>query len=510
MSDPAISTESGLGLAGLVQRVLAGDRQALAIRFAGQALNWGWVSDLAAQLGERLDQAGLGPSDSVGFAPRNRPEFAAALLGLIASSRNLVMVYAYQAPEAIARQVAELDLPAVVAAAEDWTGPMRAAALATGALGVALGADGAQLVEGTRFERRRRPPRPVENGLELLTSGTTGAPKLFPMPYGVVKRAMVDESTVRPTADEMAAHPIALHFFPFGNISGVYSYLPIALARLPVQMLEKFSIAAWIDHVRTQRPSSSSVPPAAFRMILNAAPAREDLSSLEFINTGAASLDPAVHREFRARYAIPVLQAYGATEFGGVVAAMTLEDLRVHGEAKLDSVGRALGSARLRVVDPDTGLEAPPGSEGVLEVLAPRMGPDWVRTTDLAAIDVDGFLFHRGRSDGVIVRGGFKISPEAVSTALAAHPAIAAAVVVGLPDERLGETPLAGYELRPGIAPPSYEDLDRHMRARLPATHVPVGYHQLNALPRTPSLKPDLAAARRILVSLAKGAERAR
>jgi acyl-coenzyme A synthetase/AMP-(fatty) acid ligase len=143
----------------------------------------------------------------------------------------------------------------------------------------------------------------------------------------------------------------------------------------------------------------------------------------------------------------------------------------------------------------------PPGSEGLLEVVSPRVGPGWIRTSDIAMIDSDGFLFHRGRADGAIMRGGFKILPESVERALMLHPAIADAAVVGIPDRRLGEVPAAAIRLRPGAPAPAAAVLEAHVRQHVLATHIPVRWLFCDELPRTPSLKPDRAAVRRLLVA---------
>jgi acyl-coenzyme A synthetase/AMP-(fatty) acid ligase len=217
---------------------------------------------------------------------------------------------------------------------------------------------------------------------------------------------------------------------------------------------------------------------------------------MESIGTGAAALDPSVHRAFEEKYRIPILLSYGATEFGGPVAAMTAELHALWGEAKFGSVGRPFAGARLRVIDHDTGRFLPPGKQGLLEVVAPRIGPHWIRTTDVAMIDEDGFLFHRGRSDGAIMRGGFKLLPEDIERALVQHPKVAAAAVAGLRDERLGQIPVAAIQPVPGALPPTIEELDRHIRAHVYATHVPVAYRFVKMLPRTPSLKVDLPAVR--------------
>ncbi|HEY3694969.1 fatty acid--CoA ligase family protein [Phenylobacterium sp.] len=485
-----------MSLAETISEALVRSPQGRAIQFKGTWRDWDWVRRAGQAVEAALAGAGLGPDDPVGFVPHNRPEFVAALLGLLAGGRHIVMIYAYQSQEAMGRRMAELKLPAVVAGAQDWGPATIGACRANGAFGLALQPDGAPTpVEGLAFRRDAGQARaPSPRGISMLTSGTTGAPKHFTMDYGTIERAMIRESMTG--AADGVPDPV-LHYFPLGNISGIYGYLPLVVANRPIIMVEKFTLDAWLDYVRTYRPVSCSLPPAGFRMALEAKVPREDLASIKVMPTGAATLDPTVRAEFERVYApILIVQSYGATEFGGVVTLMTAEDRLKQGPAVADSVGRPWAGAQLRVVDPESGEALPPGREGRLQVLSPRMGPDWITTTDLGMIDADGFIFHRGRLDGAIMRGGFKIVPDVVTAALAAHPAIAAAAVVGVPHERLGQAPVAAFEVRDGMAEPSAADLEAHLRARIPATHVPVRYLRVAALPRTPSLKVDSAGVR--------------
>jgi acyl-coenzyme A synthetase/AMP-(fatty) acid ligase len=205
-----------------------------------------------------------------------------------------------------------------------------------------------------------------------------------------------------------------------------------------------------------------------------------------------------VQRAFEQRYGIPILLSYGATELGGPVTRMTPELHARWGERKFGTVGRAVPGVQLRVVDPDSGAAMPPGTEGILEVVSPRIGPEWIRTTDIAVIDEDGFLFHRGRHDGAILRGGFKLLPATIEHALLQHPAVSAAAVVGIPDRRLGQVPAVAIELKPGVEPPPVADIEAELRARVPATHIPTAWRLLAALPRTPSMKVDMPAVRRL------------
>lgn len=144
---------------------------------------------------------------------------------------------------------------------------------------------------------------------------------------------------------------------------------------------------------------------------------------------------------------------------------------------------------RVRIVDPDTGDEVEPGETGFLEARIEVIGPEWIRTTDLASMDADGFVTVRGRGDGAIIRGGFKILPETVRSVPLSHPAVRDACVVGVSDRRLGQVPFAAIELRPGSQSPPESELKDWLRASLPGHHVPVAITVVDQLPRNPSMK---------------------
>lgn len=114
-----------------------------------------------------------------------------------------------------------------------------------------------------------------------------------------------------------------------------------------------------------------------------------------------------------------------------------------------------------------------------------------MRTSDLAHLDEDGFLYIDGRADDAIVRGGFKVQPEVVADALRAHEAILDATVYGRADDRLGQVPVAVVEWVPGAAPVGEADLKECLRARLTAYEIPVTIHGVDKLPRSASLKVD-------------------
>jgi acyl-coenzyme A synthetase/AMP-(fatty) acid ligase len=258
-------------------------------------------------------------------------------------------------------------------------------------------------------------------------------------------------------------------------------------------LLERFTVEGWVDAVRRHRPATASLVPAALRMVLEADVAPADLHSIRSVVSGTAPLSAADADAFMAKYGIPVLASYGATEFGGGVAGWNLADHERFWSAKRGSVGRAHPGCELRVVNPEDGKVLGVDTEGLLEVKAAQLGAgsSWVRTTDLARIDADGFVWILGRADQVIIRGGFKVRPEDVRAALEKHPRVRGAAVVSRPDPRLGAVPVAAVELR---APVTVQDLLAHAAGSLARYELPAEIRIVDALPRTASAKVDLAA----------------
>lgn len=484
----------------LTQQALERDASRQAIEFEKRWITWGELRQIAEPLGALLDASGVESPAPIAFVPRNRPSAIGALLGLIAKDRSIRMLYAFQSATALARDVERLKPAVIIAAAQDYSAELLAVLRAEGIAAIALEEMNAAAVPGLeRTKRPADPAAPASPRIEILTSGTTGPPKQFAISYDLIAKHMVGTSVIPSNqTDDVLKLPPVLFLMPLGNISGVYSTLPALLKGQRAVLMEKFTVAGWHDHAVRHRPQVSGLPPAGVQMVLDANIPREDLSSIRVIGTGAAALDPSAHKAFEERYGIPILLSYGATEFGGPVTAMSADLHAIWGRQKFGSVGRALPGVQLRVIDPNTGTTLGAGEEGVLEVVSPRIGPEWIRTSDIAVIDADGFLFHRGRADGAIMRGGFKLLPETIERALMLHERISAAAVVGLADKRLGQVPAAAIQLKPGVEQPSVADLETHLRDHILATHIPVEWRFVATLPTTPSLKTDRPAVRRL------------
>lgn len=475
------------------------DQQAL--EFEHVWYSWGEVRSVGDDVARLLREAGVKDAQTIAFVPRNRPTAVAAELGMIAARFTINMVYAFQAGTGVARDVGKAGAVAVVAGEEDFSPEVLAVVREQGLAAIALGNMTARLVEGAEKSTTKIP---VDTGIEpqilVHTSGTTGAPKSVGFSYDTIAKYIVGQNVAHAasaaTGDQST--PPVLLTFPLGNISGIYGLLPTVLAGKRAVLLDRFTLEQWRDYVKRYQPPMPILPPAAVSMVLDANVPKEEIACIQMIMTGAAPLDPTVQRAFEERYNVPILLSYGATEFGGPVTLMTPDDHKIFGFTKLGSVGRPFAGAKLRAVDAETGAEMAAGEEGLLEVVAPRIGDHWIRTTDIGLIDADGFLYLRGRADGAIVRGGFKLLPETIERALCLHPAIATCAVVGVADKRLGQVPAAAIQLKSGAVEPSIAELDQHLRQHVYATHIPTMWKFVAAIPKNKSLKTDAAAVREL------------
>ncbi len=472
------------------------DPERRAIHFNGQWYRWREVQAVATRVGRCLQAVGAGEQPVVAFVARNRPSALAAFLGMLARRCNVQMLYPFQSSEALAREIALIRPAVVVAAAEDFSEVVKSSLRHHGIAAIALSEMDAEPLSG----HDRVASCDAVSGepqVTLLTSGTTGPPKRFPLGYDTIATCYTGK--MRTAAGEKSAasgQDAALLYFPVSNISGLYTTLPPLVNDSPIVLLDRFDVEQWLAFVQQYRPAFFGLPPVGYKMVLDAEVAPEMLASIKAMGAGAAPLDPDIQRQFEHRYGIPILLSYGATEFGGPVTSMTLALRQQYGDEKSLSVGKPLPGMQVRVVDAESGQVLPSDREGVIEVVSCRIGTDWIRTSDLGVIDSEGFLFLKGRADGAIMRGGFKLVPASIEAALMKNPRIALAAVVGIPDPRLGQVPVAALVPKKGDAAITAEEAEVDLRRYLPATHIPVAWKFVTDLPRTPSMKVDIGAVR--------------
>ncbi|MDH6197065.1 acyl-CoA synthetase (AMP-forming)/AMP-acid ligase II [Mycobacterium frederiksbergense] len=467
-----------------IDEVLDLDPAAPAIQYDGQWFTWGQIATLARRIGA------LAAGNRAGIMLRNQPVHVAALLGVLAAGGTVVVINPSRGDERTRADIESLALPVLIGLAEDI------AALATpspATMTITIAdLDTAPLISATQHATADAGRPGV--AVRMLTSGTTGPPKRVDLSYDMLARSVIGRHPETAPAPTELRRGVAIVNSPLVHVGGVFRVLLCIAEARPFVLLPKFDLQRWVDAVREHQPRAVSLVPAALRMVLHSDLTRDDLASIRAVTSGTAPLSADDADAFTEKFGIPVLTSYAATEFGGGVAGWTLADHQKYWKDKRGSVGRANPGARLRVVD-ETGRPLQPDETGLLEVKPAQFDADadWLRTTDLARIDADGFVWILGRADQAIVRGGFKVMPEDVRTALESHPAVRGAAVIGIPDARLGEIPVAMVELH---TPAPATELTDYLQGRLARYEIPTAIAIVDTIPRTPSGKADLGAIR--------------
>jgi len=465
------------------------------LEYEGHWWTWPQVAAVGKGIGALLDAAGVPKDVAIGVVIQNHPETAAALIGLIALGRPITMVYSHQADALIAANVRKLNLAVVIAEERDWSDELRSC-FDGDRLGISLpaGLGSPVVVKAAErlLENCRTHPEVV---VEVLTSGTTGAPKNISLSLKALSRGI--GSLVQGVEAAGESH-VEVIYVPLASIGGILLTLGYAAGGSRFCLLERFKVEQWADAIRRHRTVTAGVTAPVIRAILEKRIDPEWLKSLRCVFGGAGPLETELRLKFQDIYGTDVCWGYGATEFAGTLATWT-PDLKAQlGGDRLHSVGRVVPGLEVRITDPETGESLPKGETGRLEALIPNVAEDWIRTNDLAKFDEDDILYIFGRLDGAINRGGFKVLPEIVVEALRRHPAVSDAAVIGLPDARLGEIPVALVELKDETAKVTAEELRDFVRAYLPAPSVPAQVKIVGELPRNTMLKVDIVAVRKL------------
>ena len=454
--------------------------------FQGDTYTWGYVGHIKRFLDEAL--AGVDPAVPAALVLRQRPNCLAATIALWGNGRCVTLVSPIRPDQAIAEEISALGSAIVVADTEDWARPGFAGACGD-AIGVELRATPSMPVTAYRARPSHvRPgvPVPADHAASVTTSGTTGPPKRFAVAWDDLRRNVVRE----PSSDR----GVVINTLPLFSIGGVGAIATTVFGGRPIALMDRFDVREWAGLIRDHRPRRAGAPPTVLRMVLDAKIPPEWFESVESLYTASAPLPAQLADEFERVYGIPILQGYGATEFLGGVTGWSGDIFAKWGQLKRGSVGRPLPDIKLRVVDRVSRKPLGPDEVGNLEVDSPRRAKGvpagWVSTNDLTRIDHDGFVWILGRSDDVIIRGGFKVSLPEVEAALLQYPGVLDACVVGLPDDRLGAVP-AALVVTNGTGLPTEDELIGSVRDRLPAYMAPALVSWRDEMPLNSMLKKD-------------------
>jgi len=488
------------------------------------ALRWGddgqmsyrELDERSSRVAQALRAAGVGPGDRVAYLDKNSPEqielfFGAAKLNAVPAPVNFRL-----APPEIAVIVTDSGAKVFAVGAEFVPVVEKVAGELGGTTIVVIGgADGhpsfADWRDAHPADDPMVPQAADDVAFQLYSSGTTGRPKGVQLTQANLEAGR----GLYPSLMGLGEDSVSLVAMPLFHIGGG-GWILAGLAFGATNVLVRDIVPAdLVELIERERVTHAFLVPAVLQFML-AVPgvADRDFSALGSFLYGASPISEQVLAESIRTFGCEFVQAYGLTETTGTVVILPAADHDPEGpnRHRLRAVGVAVEGTEVRVVDTDTGADAPQGQVGEIWIRSPMLMkgywnlPEataeairpggWFRSGDAGYFDEDGYLYVYDRVKDMIVSGGENVYPAEVENALMAHPAVADAAVIGVPHEKWGETPKAMVVRRPGVEVTEQELID-HCRERLARFKCPTSVEWIDALPRNPSgkvLKKDLRA----------------
>ena len=328
----------------------------------------------------------------------------------------------------------------------------------------------------------------------MYTSGTTGLPKGVVHSHETTLWALL---TFQATADmhDGDRYLAALPMFHVGSLTPVT--LNVYAGVTSVVMREFDPARAW-ELFGEEKINNALLVPAMLNFMIQVEDLdRFDHSSLRWIQSGASPLPVSLIQKY-ADIGIDIHQIYGLTESCGPACLITGEDAI----ARIGSTGRAFFHTEVRVVDAD-GEDVEPDVQGEVwvkgghvmleywnrpEATAETITQDgWLRTGDVATVDVDGFIYIQDRIKDMIISGGENVYPAEIENVILTHPDIAEVAVIGQPSEKWGESPFAVVVRKSESL--GEGDVLAHCEGKLARFKLPKGVAFIELLPRNPNGK---------------------
>jgi fatty-acyl-CoA synthase len=325
--------------------------------------------------------------------------------------------------------------------------------------------------------------------LVVYTSGTTGRPK------GAVLRqeALVWNAVMSQHIHDMTAADHVLTVLPLFHVGGLnIQTTPALQLGATVTLHPRFAPDAALTALARERPTLCVLVPATVQAIIELPSwTTTDVTCLRALTTGSTQVPQTLVDAFTTR-GVPVVQVYGATETCPI-AVYT----RVGGDQRAGSTGLPGLVCEARVVD-DNGVEVAPGVAGEVVVRGPNvffeywgnadataetLRDGWYHSGDIGTRDADGHFFIHDRKKNMIISGGENIYPAEIERVLIAHPDVAEGAVIGRPDPKWQEVPVA-YVVRRAGRTIDARALEAHLLAQLARFKVPRDYVFVDALPR--------------------------
>ncbi len=480
---------------------LAADPDGVAVRFGAQSWTWSGFAARIRRNAAAQHAAGLAPGERVAFLDKNHPACLETTLGCaLAGTANAVVNFRL-APEEIAYVISDSGAR-VLFAGEEFLPVIEQIRPQLPKVERVITVGGTadeyeQFLATAPDASPGRTPRPDDCFLQLYTSGTTGHPKGVMLTH----HCMAAHSRGTAAASDVNRESVVMVPMPLFHVGGT-SWALAAMAVgaetvivrdiVPDQLLAQFG---------TDRITHAFLVPAVFGFFRQV-PGVEgyDYSSLRGLVYGASPMPaPLLRWAMETFKGVGFYQVYGMTEASGAVTLLLPEDHRDpdHPE-RLLSAGRPLDGVEMRVVDPATGQEVPDGQVGEIQLrseqlmagywnrpadTAAAIVDGWLRSGDAGRRDADGYYYVEDRVKDMIVSGGENIYPAEVERVLVEHPDVAEVAVIGVPDDKWGETVKAIVVPRPG-ATIAAATLIEYCQPRLARYKQPTSVEITDALPR--------------------------
>ena len=445
----------------------------VALRQDNRVLSYRELDEAAARFATLLAERGVGPGQVVGLMLPNIPEFVICYYGILRAGGVVMPMN----PLLKAREVEFYltDSGATVLLSAQPPSPADGAASRAQLIGLQ---DGFTASVGAREPQPALVPRADDDVAVLLyTSGTTGRPKGAQLTHANLRHnaALVATTLLRLTPDD-----VVLGCLPLFHVFGQSCALNAALCSgAGVTLLPRFSAEAALDAIRRGGVTVFEGVPTMFSALLGRPDRAADAATVRLAVSGGAALPVEVLREVEGIFGFPVLEGYGLSETSPAVTFNHPDRPRKPG-----SIGTPVRGVQVRLVD-DDGVDVPDGEVGEIAVRghnvmrgyhnqpeATRAAiPDgWFRTGDLATVDEDGHYFIVDRKKDLIIRGGYNVYPREIEEVLHEHPAVAEAVVVGIPHAELGEELGAAVVVKQAADP---DEIRQFVRDRVAAYKYP-------------------------------------
>ncbi|HVQ99228.1 MAG TPA: FadD7 family fatty acid--CoA ligase [Mycobacterium sp.] len=470
------------------------DATALVVNADRTPISYGSLAGLVDDLARQLAGAGLRPGDRVGLRAPSGAEFVVGLFG--ASRAGLVAVPLDPAlPRADQQARIQAAGARVVLVGDPDPAGTGDATLPSWPITVAAGDARVGLDTSVDPNPPASAPEDLrpDDALIMFTGGTTGTPKMVPWTHDNIANSVRNVIATYKLGPDDATVAVMPLFHGHGLIATLLSTLTSGGTVL-VPARGRFSAHTFADDIRVARATWFTAVPTIHQILLDRGATEAGVAGapLRFLRSCSAALHSETAEALQARFAAPVLSAYGMTEATHQVAS-TVDDEKM----TAGLVGRPTG-VEFRIVGDDG---RPCAADGVGEIWV--RGPTvvrgylanptateqtftdgWLHTGDLGSLSAAGELTLRGRIKELINRGGEKISPERVEGVLASHPRVVEAAVFGVADRLYGET-VAAVVVPDRSAPPTSAELTEYCRDRLAGFEVPVSIEVVDELPRT-------------------------